>query len=204
VAQPIGDADRPVLAMGGLVNRLRRFVTPQGPLAVGFFVLGDAAYCTNPLYGRGCAQGFLHAHFLAEAVAASGGDLRAAAVALDQRARRVIEPFFRASVLADRDAVRRAEGRRPRRLRARWRSKFLDDGVGVAVRCDAVVFRAMMRMMNMLETPDQAFGRPRVVVRALWALLRNRRLKRRFGPPLPPERESTIARCEAAALGVVG
>jgi len=199
VAEPIGDAERSVQAMGGLINRLRRFVTQQGPLAVGFFVLGDAAYCTNPLYGRGCAQGFLHAHLLADAVAASGGDLRAAAVALDQRARRAIEPFFRASVLADRDAVRRAEGRTPRHLRDRWRSKFLEDGVGVAVRCDPVVFRAMMRMMNMLETPDEAFGHPSVVARSLWALARSKRLKRRFGPPSPPERETTIARCEAAA-----
>ncbi len=204
VAEPLSDAERSVQAMGGLINRLRRFVNRQGPLAVGFFVLGDAAYCTNPLYGRGCAQGFLHAHFLAEAVATSGGDLRAAAVALDQRARRTIEPFFRASVLADRDAVRRAEGGRPRHLRARWRSKFLDDGVGVAVRCDPVVFRAMMRMMNMLETPDEAFGRPSVVARSLWALLRNKRLKRRFGPPPPPEREATIARCVAAAGGAAG
>ncbi len=74
IAEPIGDPAHPVQAMGGLVNRLRRFVDAAGPVAVRFFVLGDAAYCTNPLYGRGCAQGFMHAELLAEALAQHGED----------------------------------------------------------------------------------------------------------------------------------
>ena len=40
---------------------------------------------------------------------------RAVALDVDQGARRDIEPFYRASVVADRDAVRKAEGRAPRR-----------------------------------------------------------------------------------------
>ncbi len=91
VSEPIGDPAHPVQAMGGLINRLRRFVDAQGPLAVGLFVLGDAAYCTNPLYGRGCAQGFLHAHMLGEELDRLGDDYAAVARALDDRARREIE-----------------------------------------------------------------------------------------------------------------
>lgn len=199
ISEPIGDPRHPVQAMGGLINRVRRFVDDRGPLAVRFHVLGDAAYCTNPLYGRGCAQGFLHAHILGEILDAHPDDPVAAAVALDERVRAEIEPFYRASVLADRDAVRRAEGRSPRRLRGRVQQRFFEDGIGVAMRCDPVVFRALARMMNMLEPPDRAFGNPAVVARALWVMARGRAYNRRFAPPPPPDREATIARCEAAA-----
>ena len=200
VSEPIGDPAHPVQAMGGLINRLRRFVDAEGPVAVGFFVLGDAAYCTNPLYGRGCAQGFLHAEFLGRALDEHPRDLAAAAVALDRQARAEPEPFYRASVIADRDAVRKAEGRRPRRLKARLQTKFFEDGVGPATRCDPVVFRAFIRMMNMLETPEQAFGHLDVFLRSLWVLLRGKRYNRRYALPAPPDRDATIARVEAAAV----
>ncbi len=87
VSEPIGDAAHPVQAMGGLINRLRRFVVDGAPLARGFIALGDAAYCTNPLYGRGCAQAFLHADLLGEALDAAPDDLAAAARELETRAR---------------------------------------------------------------------------------------------------------------------
>ncbi len=199
IAEPIDDLPRPVQAMGGLVNRLRRFVDEDGPSSVGFFVLGDAAYCTNPLYGRGCSQGFIHAELLADALDAHGDDLRAAAVTLDGAARRTIEPFYRASVLADRDATRKAEGREPSRMAARLQARFLEEGVVVATRCDPVVFRAFLRMMNMLETPEAAFGRPEVVLRALWVWVRPRWMNQAYQLPAPPDRETTMARVEAAA-----
>jgi 2-polyprenyl-6-methoxyphenol hydroxylase-like FAD-dependent oxidoreductase len=199
LAEPIGGPAHPVQAMGGLINRLRRFVDARGPLAIGFFVLGDAAYCTNPLYGRGCAQGFLHAELLGAALDAHPHDLAAAAVALDRQARNQIEPFYRASVIADRDAVRKAEGRSPRRLKTRLQAKFFEDGVTPATRCDPVVFRAFIRMMNMLETPEQAFGHLNVFLRSLWVLLRGKRYNRRYALPPPPDRDATIARVEAAA-----
>jgi len=198
VAEPIGDPQRPVQAMGGLINRVRRFVVNGRPVAIGFFALGDAAYCTNPLYGRGCAQAFLHADLLGQALDANPGNLAGAAWTLSRRATETIEPFYRASVVADRDAVRRAEGRRPRRLGDRLRQRFFEDGVIIATRCDPVVFRAFLRMFNMLESPERAFGSPRVIWRSLCVLLRGKRFNQRYALPDPPDRESTTARCEAA------
>ncbi|MDX2165541.1 MAG: FAD-dependent oxidoreductase [Deltaproteobacteria bacterium] len=199
VSEPIGDPEHPVQAMGGLINRLRRFVVDGEPLAKGFFALGDSAYCTNPLYGRGCAQAFLHSDLLGQALDAHPDDLAAAARALDASARREIEPFYKASVLADRDAVRKAEGRRHRKLADRLRARFIEDGLIVATRCDPVVFRAFVRMFNMLEPPEVAFGRRAVVWRALRVWLRGKRRNRIYAIPGPPDRETTIARCEAAA-----
>ncbi len=199
VSEPIGDAAHPVQAMGGLINRLRRFVVDDAPLARGFFALGDTAYCTNPLYGRGCAQAFLHADLLGEALDAAPDDLAAAARELDRRARAAIEPFYRASVLADREAVRKAEGRTPRRLAGRLQARFFEDGLIIATRSDPVVFRAFLRMFNMLETPEKAFGKPDVLWRSLRVLLRGKRRNVRYLLPDPPDRETTIAACEAAA-----
>jgi 2-polyprenyl-6-methoxyphenol hydroxylase-like FAD-dependent oxidoreductase len=198
VAEPIGDPEHPVQAMGGLINRVRRFVVDGRPVALGFFALGDAAYCTNPLYGRGCAQAFLHADLLGRALDAHPDDASAAALALARQSREAIEPFYRASVVADRDAVRKAEGRRPRRIGDRLRQRFFEDGVIVATRCDPVVFRAFLRMFNMLESPERAFGSRQVVWRSLRVLMRGKRRNRRYAIPDPPDRETTIARCEAA------
>jgi 2-polyprenyl-6-methoxyphenol hydroxylase-like FAD-dependent oxidoreductase len=197
-AEPIGDPARPVQAMGGLINRLRRFVVDGRPVAARFFVLGDAAYCTNPLYGRGCAQAFLHADLFGQALDEHPDDYEAVARSLDEKAERDIEPFYRASVLADREAVLKAEGRKARRLASRIRQKFFDLGVAPATRCDPVVFRAFLRMFNMLETPETAFGDVRVLLRSLWVMARGKRFNRRYALPDPPEREVVIARCEAA------
>jgi 2-polyprenyl-6-methoxyphenol hydroxylase-like FAD-dependent oxidoreductase len=196
-AEPIGDPAHPVQAMGGLVNRLRRYVDERGPLATGLFVLGDAAYCTNPLYGRGCSQGFVHAELLAAALERHGRDFRAVALDVDAGAKREIEPFYRASLAADRDAQRKAEGRMPQGLRAQLVTRFFDEGVGVAVRCDPVVYRAFVRMMNMLETPEQAFSEPRVLLRALWVMLRGKKRNAAYALPPPPDRDAVLAACAA-------
>ena len=75
LADPLPVLGRDVLAMGGLENCLRRFIDDDGePLAANFFVVGDAAYHTNPLYGRGTSQAFMHARFLGEALDAAAGD----------------------------------------------------------------------------------------------------------------------------------
>ncbi len=199
LAEPIGDPQRPVLAMGGLINRRRRFVVDGAPLALGFFSLGDAAYCTNPLYGRGCSQAFVHAHFMGEALDASNGDLGEALIELDRRSRQEIEPFYEASVIADKDAVRKAEGRPANQLANRIIGKFIEDGVIVGTRCDPVIFRAFLRMFNMFDPPEKAFFNRTIIMRSLWILARGKRYRARFALPPPPDKESTITACERAA-----
>ncbi len=198
IAEPLGDPRRSIQMMGGLINRRRRFISDGRPVASGFFPLGDAAYCTNPLYGRGCAQAFVHAHMFGESLDANPADLGAAMVDLDRRSRLEIEPFYQASVMADKDAVRKAEGRPARRLANRLWGKFLEDGVLIGTRCDPVIFRAFLRMFNMLETPEKAFGSREVILRTLWILARGKRFRQRYTLPDPPERETTIAACERA------
>jgi hypothetical protein len=50
-----------VLAMSGLVNRYRRLVVDETPVATGIVGVGDSQACTNPSLGRGITTGLLHA-----------------------------------------------------------------------------------------------------------------------------------------------
>jgi 2-polyprenyl-6-methoxyphenol hydroxylase-like FAD-dependent oxidoreductase len=202
ITDPLPVLGRDVLAMGGLENSLRRFVDRSGePLAAGFFAIGDAAYHTNPLYGRGTSQAFMHADLLGESLDAAAGDPAAAARFLDQAAREEIEPFVRASVAADHVASRKVGAELARPLR-RVLDSFFDHGVMPATRVDPVVYRAFVRMMNMMETPDQAFFKPEVAMRALAVWARGAGFRRRSEPTVP-DRERTIAALEDAARGDV-
>lgn len=194
ISRPVSGLPHPVEAMGGLVNRRRLFVQGGNPIVLRLFTLGDAAYCTNPLYGRGCTQAFLQAYHLAQALLEAKGDFCLAALSLDDRARREIEPFYRASVLADRDAMRRAAGKAAPTVSAQVLEKFFREGVAVAMRVDAVVYRAFLRMINMFETPEQAFLRPEVVARTLWVLSRGQEFRRQHGWKAAPPLESYLAR----------
>jgi 2-polyprenyl-6-methoxyphenol hydroxylase-like FAD-dependent oxidoreductase len=92
----------PVQVMGGLINRIRRFVDPDGtPKAHGFFAIGDAHTCTNPLYGRGSSLAVLQAVLVADALVAHPVDRDEAARAYEEASAARVEPWFDVSVLTD-------------------------------------------------------------------------------------------------------
>jgi 2-polyprenyl-6-methoxyphenol hydroxylase-like FAD-dependent oxidoreductase len=177
VSAPISGRKTPVLVMGVLRNRLRRFVDAAGPLAPGFVALGDAAYHTNPIYGRGATMALVQAALLDEALGTHGGDLRAVSRHLERRSERELRPFFDAALSADRARLGAAAGSAPADVRAwlvaaadRAMSWFLRRGVLPAMRVDPVVFRGLMRIFNMLEPPEGLLRRPELVVRSLAVL----------------------------------
>ena len=59
---------------------------------------------------------------------------------------------------------------------------FFDQGMLPASRVDPVIFRALMRIFNMLEPPERLFTDPGLLVRALPVLAR---VLRGDGPPPP-------------------
>ena len=61
--EPITD----VLAMAGIMDRHRRFVVDDRPVATGVCAVGDAWACTNPSAGRGISVGLVHAQQLRDA-----------------------------------------------------------------------------------------------------------------------------------------
>ena len=153
-----------VEVMARLVNRRQRFVVDGEPVAGAVHAIGDAAIHTNPLYGRGCSLGMVHAYLFADLLAGGVEEPKALALALDEATREHIEPWYRTSVMQDRENIRVQNGEvasdDPMRT-------LMRDGLMPAVRVDPDVFRAFLRVLNLLDAPDAMIQDPVVVGRIL-------------------------------------
>ncbi len=206
-SEPVTD----VRAMAKLVNRRRRFVRDGEPLALGVVAIGDAAICSNPLYGRGCALAFVHAWAFEDALRDHAGDLRGLALELDLATRREIEPWYRAARDQDREsrevaaaqargeAQGAATGAQPGQVvdpKEFLRSVFRD-GLIPALRSDIKVVRAFMRTFNLLDAPD-AFMKDADVIGRVLAAWRER--EQRAPLELPgPQRSEMVELLQRAA-----
>ena len=148
--------------MAGLRNRRRHFVADGEPLALGVHAVGDAAVHTNPLYGRGCSLGLVHAYLLADILEAHPDDHRAAALALDVATRREIDPWYDASVAQDLQSRAPADDDGASMARS-----ILQDGLLPAARTDPVVWRAFIRAFNLLTAPDALMADTDLAARVL-------------------------------------
>src|SRR5207248_3391863 len=97
VSEPITGVEK----MGGLLNRRRRLVVDGRPVAIGVHAIGDALVCTNPLYGRGCSLGLVHAWLLADVIDEYPDVLEAQAVAFEEGTKRDLVPWYEPSVAQD-------------------------------------------------------------------------------------------------------
>jgi 2-polyprenyl-6-methoxyphenol hydroxylase-like FAD-dependent oxidoreductase len=154
----------PVHPMGGLVNRLCRFIDLSGdPIVDGFHAVGDAHTCTNPIYGRGCSLALVQAVALTDAAVANSGDPLARSRAYEAACRREVEPWYRLSVHADR--ARRARARSQRDgtgYEPGPMDRILEVGSD-----DPVLGRAILRVVNLLSTPEDVMSDAEVMGRAL-------------------------------------
>jgi 2-polyprenyl-6-methoxyphenol hydroxylase-like FAD-dependent oxidoreductase len=210
--------------MAGLINRRRRFLAADAPIVLGFHAVGDAHTCTNPLYGRGCSLGMVQAELLAGAVADHPDDPVARSLAYEEGSRREVLPWYDASVRQDRmGRDRRARDRadptpaagerattpdqaagapideRTEETTATDPADFLRDvmtnGLLPALRVDAVVFRAFLRMFNLLTPPDALLADADVIGRVL-AVYADRE-GRPPEPTLGPDRDTMLATLDA-------
>ncbi len=166
-----------VFVMGGLRNTYRQFVVDNQPVVRGFFAVGEASIHTNPLYGRGCSLSFLHAHLLADAVAAHT-DHAERARHFHRATEQQLRPFYQTAVKRDAAGLRRAEQgmtspRKPRPHERLMRS-FVQHGLATAMRGDLNVRRAFLRDFNMLEPPNIAIRQPDIILRILRFWLRGK------------------------------
>ncbi|TMA60304.1 MAG: FAD-dependent oxidoreductase [Deltaproteobacteria bacterium] len=207
VSAPIDGPTTPVLVMGKLRNRLRRFVDREGPLVANFMAIGDAAYHSNPVYGRGATSAIVQAALLDEALGRHPGDVRAAACFLDRESERQLRPFWEAAVAGDRWSLGATPSPKMTDPLA-WLALiaeqafgwFFDLGMLPASRVDPVIFRALMRIFNMLELPERLFTDPGLLLRALPVLARV--LRGDGPPPLFPvvARETALSQLERAGV----
>ena len=188
VADPITD----VHIMAGLRNRYRAFVDRAGtPLVHGFVAVGDAAVCTNPLYGRGCSLALVHAFGLADVLREHGRDLDAVAREFAAFTDRELVPWFRSAVMQDTQARAMHEELPAEDPRAFMQAVFRD-GLLPAMRTSPIVFRAFLRWFNLLATPDALMADSEIVAEVLAAY--EDRENRPGAPVLGPDRAGMLLR----------
>jgi 2-polyprenyl-6-methoxyphenol hydroxylase-like FAD-dependent oxidoreductase len=194
-SDPITD----VHVMAGLRNRYRPLVDADGnPIVHGFVAAGDAAVCTNPLYGRGCSLALVHAFGLADALREHGDDLDAFARSFAQFTERELVPWYQSAVFQDAQARAMHEEVPAEDPRAFMQAVFRE-GLLPALRTSPVVFRAFLRWFNLLAMPDALMADPEIVAEVL-AAYEDR--ANRPGPPiLGPERAELVAGLASAELG---
>lgn len=131
-----------VQTMGGLINRIRRFTDDAGePLTPGFFAIGDAHTCTNPLYGRGSSLAVLQATLVVDALRAHPTDMTAASRAYEAASTARVEPWYEMSLLTDKPEAANLAGFDLQSMRRATTSE--DPEIAVLV----------TRMMSLLTTP---------------------------------------------------
>jgi 2-polyprenyl-6-methoxyphenol hydroxylase-like FAD-dependent oxidoreductase len=187
-----GEPITQVQAMGGLINRIRRFVDADArPIAHGFFAVGDSHTCTNPVYGRGSSLAVLQAILVADALAAHPDDRDAAARAYETASAARVEPWYDVSVMTDAAAAAAKQ-------HTADASPAASPEPTEAARLDLQTLRRLAgaddpelavlvaRTMSMLLTPQEVFGDPEVLERLATAAAKPRppRPDRPARPPL--------------------
>jgi 2-polyprenyl-6-methoxyphenol hydroxylase-like FAD-dependent oxidoreductase len=186
-----------VYAMGDLKSRWREMAPDDKPAILGLFCVGDSLIRANPLYGRGCSFAAIEAHALRDVLVRTA-DPAARARAYSDTVRELLEPFYNDMRDQDRAAARRARhgldpDYRPT-FRARLMKRFIEDGVSLAVRNDADLFRAAMRSFHMLAPPRAWLGRPATLAKVFAVMARGRKANAHLYPEKPgPDRWAMFA-----------
>jgi 2-polyprenyl-6-methoxyphenol hydroxylase-like FAD-dependent oxidoreductase len=190
----------PVYSMGNLKSVWRSYFKNDAPQVLNFFAVGDAAVRTNPLYGRGCSAGVVHAHILRAAMDATP-EPRERAIIVEKRTREELRPYYDSMVKQDIQAIRRAEQERDPaykpKLKSRLLKSFIEDALLPATRADLTVLRASSRAFHMISDPTDWLKRPATVARILrlWPMSKARKIASGYYPPeFGPKRGEMLAR----------
>ncbi|MBM4206026.1 MAG: FAD-dependent oxidoreductase [Gammaproteobacteria bacterium] len=161
VAPEVSEPTTASFGIGDIRSVWRHWVQDGQPLIRNFFAVGDASLRTNPLYGRGCSTGIMHAHLLADVLVANP-DADARAVQFSERTESELRPIHQASLREDRNGIRRSHAVRQGKLLDQakagfkgWFEAAFGDAMASAARHNLHVTRGMMRTFNLLEKPGE-------------------------------------------------
>ncbi len=148
-----------VLTMAGVLDRYRRFVVDDQPVATGVVAVGDAWACTNPSAGRGITVGLVHAQGLRQVVRTWGvADPEGLVRAFDQVTEERVAPYYWNQITADRRRIAEMDA-----LRRGDEPPAPDPtmvAVGGAMFHDPDVFRGVLETAMCLALPQEVFARP--------------------------------------------
>ena len=154
-----------VLAMSGVVDRYRRFVVDDVPVATGFVAVADAWACTNPSAGRGLTVGFMHALRLRNVLREAGADPRALVERLHAVTEEEVTPWYHSQIAVDRARFAEMEALRAGREPSAP-SDELARSLGSlfgSIAADAVLFRAALEYVGTITPIQEILRRPEVM-----------------------------------------
>ncbi len=151
-----------VVAMGGVLDRYRRYVIDGSPVTTGVLSVGDAIACTNPSLGRGMTLGMMHAAGTVDVVLEHLGDPLALALAHDEMTQARIAPWYQNTIALDRARLAQldAAAGRPATPPALGPGARAMRDLTAAMLHDADLFRAFLEFNTMLALPQEVLGRP--------------------------------------------
>lgn len=190
----------PIFSMGNLKSVWRQYLRQGEPQALNYFAIGDAAVRTNPLYGRGCSTGVVHAHILRAAFDVSFAPGQRAKI-VEQETRKALRPYYDIMVKQDLQSIRRAGHERDPyyepRLKARIAKSFIEDALVPATRGDIAVSRSLSRAFHMIDHPTAWLKNPAILARILkfWVMPEATKKARGLYPPeFGPSRGEMLAK----------
>lgn len=154
-----------------------------------FFAVGDSAIRTNPLYGRGCSTGALHAHILAD-ILSTESDPWSRALRFQEESERKVRPIFQASLNEDKRGIKRAAAIREgvdldkADSLKKWFALAFGDALLAASRDKLFIHREVMKTINLIEKPGEFLKNKKIQRTVLKYMLRGR--KRNAGSRIQP------------------
>jgi 2-polyprenyl-6-methoxyphenol hydroxylase-like FAD-dependent oxidoreductase len=202
LAADVSEATTDSFGIGEISAVRRKFVKDGKAQAHNFFSVGDSSARTNPLYGRGCSIGILHAHILAEVLSTSG-DSTERALEFERLTQERIGPIFEASLREDKNGIKRAEAvmlgmdRDKATSIKKWFGLAFGDAIAAAVRDEMHVFRGMMRTVNLIEKPGEFLQDSKVKRTILRYMLRGRKKNAQARTQRGPNRTDMLEHVQA-------
>ena len=175
----------------------RHFVNDGIPVALNFFAVGDSAVRTNPLYGRGCSTGTIHAHLLAR-ILDEFTDPVERALQFDEETENELRPIFSASLIEDKRGIKRAvavlEGKDIEDTGGlkNWLKAAFGDAINSAASEQLHVLRGAMRTFNLMEKPGDFLKDNKIRWTILRYMLRGRAKNNRARFQRGPKREQML------------
>ena len=175
----------------------RHFVNDGIPVALNFFAVGDSAVRTNPLYGRGCSPGTIHAHLLAR-ILDEFTDPVERALQFDEETENELRPIFSASLIEDKRGIKRAvavlEGKDIEDTGGlkNWLKAAFGDAINSAASEQLHVLRGAMRTFNLMEKPGDFLKDNKIRWTILRYMLRGRAKNNRARFQRGPKREQML------------
>ena len=146
--------------MAGIMDRYRRFVVDDVPIATGILPVADAWACTNPSLGRGISLGMWHASLLRDVLHDANGDPGALAREWDRVTDTTVTPWYQAQVNMDRARVADMDAAREAREREADPMAQMFEAFFTAIEYDPDCFRGFLEIMGCLATPEEILARP--------------------------------------------